>query len=163
MADGEERDARAAHPASEPVERDVADRHEPLLVALADDPHEGAVDREVLAVEADRLADPQARGVQELEQGPVAQGVTGAVPAGSSRRLVAAGGLQQALDLVDGQRLGQQPGRSRQVEVGRDVDADQALAVGEPVEALERGRAAPKAARGEAGVAAAAAPRPCRR
>ena len=50
VAEGEERDARAAHPASEPVEGDVADRYEPFLVALADDPDEGTIDREVLAV-----------------------------------------------------------------------------------------------------------------
>ena len=76
--------------------------------------------------------------------------------------VVAAGRLQQSIDLLDRQRLGQQPGRSRQVQVRRDVDADQPLAVGEAVEALERGRATPKAARGEAGVAATAAPGPCR-
>ena len=38
---------------AEPVERDVADRHEALLVALADDPDEPAVGREVLLVEAE--------------------------------------------------------------------------------------------------------------
>ena len=49
----------------------------------------------------------------------------------------------------------------RQVEVGGDVDADQALAEREPVEALDRGRAAPEAGRGEARVEAAAAACAC--
>ena len=84
----------AGHPARQPVERDVADRHEPLLVALADDADEPAVDREVLGVEAERLADPQPGGVEQLEQGPVAElpvgsGASGSSPpAASSRRSV---------------------------------------------------------------------------
>ena len=71
---------------------------------------------------------------------PDAAGVVGLV------RVVAAGGLEQPLGLLDGQRLGQEPWLAGQVEVGGDVDADQALAVGEPVEALEGGGAAAKAA-----------------
>ena len=88
-------------PARQPVEGDVADRHQPLLVALADDPDERAVGREVLAVESDRLADPQPGRVEQLQQGPVAQA------AGLRGRLVA-GRLEQALGLRDGQRLGQE-------------------------------------------------------
>src|SRR4051794_30680440 len=45
-------------PAREVVDRHLADRHKPLLVALADDPYERAVERQVLPVESDRLADP---------------------------------------------------------------------------------------------------------
>ncbi len=74
----------------QPVDGDLADRHEPLLVALADDPDERAVGVEVLAVQVDRLADAQAGGVQQFEQGAV----TGV-----------AGRLEQALGLVDRQRL----------------------------------------------------------
>ena len=44
--------------------------------------------------------------------------------------------------------------------MGRDVDGDQALAVGERVEPLESRRAPAEAARGEAGIAAPAAARP---
>jgi hypothetical protein len=92
VADGEERDARAAHPASEPIEGNITDRHEPFLVAFADDADEGAVDREVFAVEADRLADPETGRVQELEQGAVPQGVAGyaAGPAASAASSVSA-------------------------------------------------------------------------
>ena len=58
--------------ALEAVEGDVADRHQPLAVALADDPHEAAVERQVLPVEPERLADAQAGRVQQLQQRPVA-------------------------------------------------------------------------------------------
>ena len=67
------------------VERHLADRHEPLLVALADHPHERAVEREVLAVEPDRLAHPQAGGVEQLEQGPVADAAGGGAPRAAGR------------------------------------------------------------------------------
>ena len=162
VTEREERDARPGHPAADPVERDVADRDEPLLVALADDPDEGTVDRQVVAIESDRLADPESGGIQQLEERPVAQRgrgqrrrAVGARRAVAGRQLgrVTAGRLQEALGLVDGQGLGQQPLRAGQVEVGRDVDGDEPLAVGEAVEALERGRPAPQAARREPGVA----------
>ena len=156
VAEGQQPRPRAVGPAREPVEGDVADRHEPLLVALADDPHEPAVDREVLGVEAQRLADPQPGRVEQLQQGPVAQV---AVVAGFGR-VVATGGLEQALGLLDRERLGQPAALARQVEVRRDVGPDQPLAVGEPVEALERRRATAEAGRGETRVARPAASRP---
>src|SRR6476659_796589 len=55
-------------PTPEPVDRDVADGHEPFAIALPDDPHEAAVEREVLDVESRRLADPEAGSVEQLEQ-----------------------------------------------------------------------------------------------
>src|SRR5512140_1483305 len=55
VPDGQQPRARAARPAGQPVEGDVTDGHQALLVALADDPDEGAVGREILAIEADRL------------------------------------------------------------------------------------------------------------
>ena len=72
--------ARArARPASQAdrVEGDLADRHEPLAVALADHPHERAVERDVLEVEVERLRDPQAGGVQQLQQRAVEERVLG--------------------------------------------------------------------------------------
>src|SRR5262245_33751469 len=73
----------------------------------------------------------------------------------------AAGGIEQAGDLVNGERLWQEPRLAGQVEVGRDVDPDQALPEREPVEALERGRAAAKARRGEAWLVRAPSARSC--
>src|SRR6185295_6563837 len=104
VAESEQRDARAVDPAPEPVERHVAHRHEPLLIALADDPDEGSVDRQVLSVEPDRLADPQAGGVEELEEGAVTQGAAGGDAGGLRGRvvnLVAAGGLEEAVNHLD--------------------------------------------------------------
>ena len=91
--------------ATQMVDRYLADRHEPLLVALADDPHEGAVERQVLAVEPDRLAHPQTRGVQQLEQCPIADA------AGRCR-------LEQPFDLADVERVGQIAGSAA---AGRDA------------------------------------------
>ena len=111
-----------------------------------------AVDREVLGVEPERLADPKARRVEQFEQRPVAQAavVVGFVG------VVAAGRLEQALRLVDRERLGQQSRLARQVQVRRDVGPDQPLAVREPVEALERRRPTTEAGRREPGIARAA-------
>ena len=59
-------------------------------------------------IESRRLADPEARGVEQLEQRPCPQ----------VRR-----GLEEGLDLLDRQRLGEQARLARQVDVGGDVDA----------------------------------------
>ena len=50
----------------------VAHRHEALLAALAEDPDEPAQKVYVPAVETAELGTPQAAGIQELEDGPVA-------------------------------------------------------------------------------------------
>ena len=147
-------------PAPEPVERDVADRDQPLLVALADDADERAVDRQVLAVEPDRLADPQAGRVQQLEQRAVAQGV-----AGVGRRCRRGRRRRPPRAVARSRRRSASRAGGATVAAGRGARRrrrDQALAVGEPVEALERGRASAEAARREAGIAAAAAPGPGR-
>ena len=98
--------------ADQPGEGLFADRDEPLAVALADDPHEGAVEREVVAVEAERLADPQPGGVEELEEGPVADvdRVAGSRPTG---------GLEDRDGLGDVERLGQAADGSRAGRSGR--------------------------------------------
>ena len=75
---------------------------------------------------------------------------------------VVAGCLEQALGLLDRQRLGQEPLRARQVEVGGHVHADEPFAVREAIEALERGGPSTQAARGEPRVAPPAPTRPRR-
>ena len=64
-------------------------------------------------------------------------------------RVHAAGRLEETLGLVGGEGLGQQALGLRQLDVRGDVALDQALAVREPVEALERGRTATEARWGE--------------
>ena len=97
-----------------------ADRHDALLAALAEQPHDlgRAVAEQVVDVEADHLRHPRARRVQQLEQRPVAQ----------IRRLVAVGRGEQLLDLVDGQRLRQPRGLLRGDEVARRVGLEHTLA-----------------------------------
>ena len=108
-----------------------------------------AVHREVLEVEPERLADPQPGGVEQLEQRPVAQAERVRRLVRPRRRRPRAGRSVSATVSVSGR----QPRLARQVEVGRHVDRDQALAVREPVEALERGGAAAQAGRREARIA----------
>ena len=55
--------------AAQPVDRDLADREEPLPVALPDHPDCCGVEVEVVGIEPRRLADPQAGGIQQLQQG----------------------------------------------------------------------------------------------
>ena len=119
----------------------------------------------MLAVEPERLRHAQARRVQQLEQRPVAErdGRPRPVgPAAPSHGGRAAGRLEQALDLLDRQRLGQQPRLARQVQVRGDVHVDQAVAVREAVEAADRGRAPAQARGREARVVGPAAPGPRR-
>ena len=143
VAAGQQPDARPADPGVEVVEGDVAHRHQSLLVALADHADETAIGREVLAVQAERFADPQSRRVQQLEER------TGTHTAVMVRLLgiVAAGRFEEPLGLGDGQRLGQQALGPGQLDVRGDVAFDQPLAVGEPVEPLQRRRTAAKAGR----------------
>ncbi len=155
VVERQEAGSRAVRPAHEPVHRNLAHRHEPFLVALADDTNECAITRQVLAVKPDRLTDPKSGRVQQLEQRPVAQ-------ASRSRRFLVAGGLEEALRLGNGEGLRQQARRFGQVEVESHVNPDQALAVGKSVEALQRGGSAPEAARREARVMGSAATGPGR-
>ena len=68
-----------------------------------------------------------------------------------ARRSVRPWRLEERLDLGDVEGLGQESRLARQVEVGGDVDADQALAEGEPVEAANARGAAAEAGGGKAG------------
>ncbi len=145
VADRQERRPALRQPPVQPVERHVADRHEPLAVALADDPDECPVDRQLLHVEPERLADPQPGRVEELEERPAAE---------IRRR------LEEPVDLVDRERLREQPGLARQVDVLGDVDADQPLAEREAVEAADARRTSAERGRGEARIVRPAAARP---
>ncbi|BCJ67959.1 hypothetical protein GCM10009779_57410 [Polymorphospora rubra] len=90
----------------------------------------GGAGRQVEVVDGgtDRLGDPGAGAVQELQQGPVAQRQRAGVGA------VRAGGLQQGDDLGDVEGLRQPAGRCRRAYVAAGVVADDALADGEAVQ-----------------------------
>jgi hypothetical protein len=59
--------------AAESLDGLPADRDNPLLAALADGPDETLVQVDARFVEPDRLADPQAGAVEELDKCPVAE------------------------------------------------------------------------------------------
>ena len=81
----------------------LAERDRALLAALAADEHELLLEVDVGEVEPHRLRASQAGGVDELEQGTVAE----------RERLVASDQLEQAIDLVGLRRLGQALDRPR--------------------------------------------------
>ncbi len=113
-----------------------ADRHEPLLGALAAGPQHPGLEVDLGQLERDRLARTQAAGVHGLQQRPVAQ----------RRRRGPARLGQQAVDLVACQHLGQAPPRAGRAQLGGGIVADDLLAAQVAVEraqardlALQRG------------------------
>ena len=58
-------------------------------------------------------------------------------------------GLEEALHLFDGERLGEEARLAGQVQVRGDIEADQVLAEREAVEATDGGGAPPEARRAE--------------
>src|SRR5207244_10866051 len=89
--------AKLAPVRAQRVECDLADRHDALLASLAEHPHALVLEVDVLPVEADELADAQARGVERFEDRAVPRG-----PGVAARQTV-----QQALGVVDRQEYGQ--------------------------------------------------------
>ena len=112
--------------AAEPFEGNLAHRHHPLLVALPDDPHETTLEGEILAVQAECLADPQAGRVQQLEERTVSEAcgrgsrpgvetrVAGALPQSELGRTDR---LEHALDLLNGQDLREVATLARKIDV----------------------------------------------
>ena len=81
---------------------ELAERHDALLRALAAHPHELLVEVDVAEVETDRLGAPEAGGVDELEDRPVAE----------RERAVAGESLDEVLDLLLLRRLRQPLGQA---------------------------------------------------
>ena len=79
------------------VRRLLAERHHALLAALPADAHVLLLEVDVAEVEADRLRAPEPGGVDELDEGAVAQ----------AERSVAVERVQDRLDLRALRRLGQ--------------------------------------------------------
>ena len=59
--------------AAKPFERVFADRHQAFLVALADDPHQPLLRRELIATQRHEFAHPQPGRVQQLEHCAITQ------------------------------------------------------------------------------------------
>ena len=93
------------------------------------------VERDVVAVEPERLADAQPGRVEQLEEGTVAE----------ADEVGAAGRLEELPDLRHVERVGQALRLARQVDEPGDVGADQLLGVAEAVEGTDRGSLASQA------------------
>jgi hypothetical protein len=89
----------------------ASERDDPLLVSLAEAPHDAVVQVDPAAVEPDGLADPEPGSVEELDEGPVAE-------CPRSRPISR---LDQALDLAGRERAGEARAAPREVELGRRV------------------------------------------
>src|SRR5215207_5678609 len=87
--------------ARQPVRRLLTERHGAFLAALAADVHELLVEVDVGEVEVDRLAASQSGGVDELDQGAVAE----------RERAVAVERIEDAVDLADLRRV-REPSRA---------------------------------------------------
>ena len=116
--------ARTGRPAQQP---------DPLLAALAHDPHLAAPQVEGGELGRGQLADPQTRGVRGLDERPVAQGER---HARCARSVSGAGGAdvriddrEEPLDLVDLEDAGQAPGQARRGDGAPRVAVGQALRV----------------------------------
>ena len=124
-------------PAALEVDRDgarrgLANRHDPLLRALAARPQHPLLEVHVLELEPDRLGGTQPAGVHQLEQCAVAQRM-GVCP----ERL-----REQALDLSAGQHVRQLAAAAGRADGGRGVGVTQALAAQVAVERAQAGRLA---------------------
>ena len=124
--------------AFQPGDGRVAQGHQAFLVALANDPHESPLEREILAVEAERLADPETGRVEQFQESPVPN-VDGVV------RGVPASGFQQPRCIGHIERVRQVTGLPWQVDPSGQIRRDELVAVGEAVEATDRGRPAAQA------------------
>ena len=102
---GDERLAAVAQPPVECVGGGLAQRHRPLLRALAPDREAASDGVDIAHVEAAQLGDPQAAAVEHLEHGVVAQAPRPVGPATTVRRRV----VEQGTQLVGPQDPGQPP------------------------------------------------------
>src|SRR6185503_12247892 len=111
----------------DPVLRLVAERNEPLAIALADDAEHTLIQVDLIDLEIDELGDTHAGGVQHLEHRAIAV----------AERLRDDGRREQGFDLFLGQRLRQRAADLRHRDLRRRVLAEQAFAQQVAIEAAE--------------------------
>ena len=123
---------RIGHVSVERRERDVADRHDPLPVALADDP-----DRLGLGVDRSVRSSPSASLTRRPDAYSSSSNARSRMPTALS-----ASGLEQRRHLVHAQRLRQHARGAWQLQLVGDVRVDELLGDAEAVEGADRGRLA---------------------
>ncbi len=116
----------------ERFEGGLAERDEAALLALAEGRDQALLPVDVGELEPADLADAQARGVEDVEDGAVAQ----------APEALALGGLEDARDLVEDEDLGEAAGDLRAVDEGARVGFDGAFAEEEAGEAADGGEVA---------------------
>src|SRR5688572_6294179 len=119
----------ACEVAAQRLHRLGAERDDPLLVSLADAADCAPVEVYAAALETDGLAHPEAGAVQELDERAVAEA--------PRRRAVC--GVDQALDLAEGQRAGEAAAATRKVDLGGRVVGPLSERYQVAVEAARRG------------------------
>ena len=112
--------------------RERPQRHDALLVALAQTTQQAALEVDVGAAQGDDLAGPQAAAVEKLEQGEVALG----------ERPRRRHGGEDGLDLVDPQHPGQALGMLGRGEMHRRIGHEAVFAHEVVIEAADRRHAA---------------------
>ncbi len=113
----------------------LAQRHQPVLAALAGHPQHALAQVHPHCRQVDQLAHTQARGVHQFQHGAIAQ----------ARRCVKVRRSQQGLDLTFGQGLWQRAWQVRRVDQGGGVVAARAIAQAQSVERTQ-GRQQPRRA-----------------
>ncbi len=119
--------ARAIVELANPVLRLVAERDQPLAIALADDAEDALVQIDLTQLEVDQLRDAHTGGVQHLEHRAIAV----------TERVGYLGRGKQGLDVLLAQRLRQRPPDLGHRDIDRGVRADDALAQQVAIEAPE--------------------------
>ncbi len=109
-------------------ERHLADGDQPLLAPLADRHQVTGVEVDIAQPQLAELRDAQARGVQRLDHRAVT----------TAARRAPVGRRQQAVDLGDGQVVGELAPEARQVDVLRRIGGDDPLALEEPEQLAQR-------------------------
>ena len=113
--------------ASEPIHRLFAQRHEPLLAALAENAHDTHVEAHLSEFEADEFRHAQSCGIERFQHRAVAQ----------AERRVAIRCIEERFDLFFGKALRQGARELRRANAERRVADNRALRRLQPVEASQ--------------------------
>jgi hypothetical protein len=113
---------------SQPAHRLLAQRNQPLAIALARHAQHALVQVQLRILQRHQFRNAQAGGVQHLEHGAVA----------GAKRIGDHGRVQQRLDFILGQRLGQRAADLRHRDLGGGILAQRTFAHEVPVKTTER-------------------------
>ena len=134
--------ARGCQPPLQRGGRAPAQRHYPLLGALAGEADQAVMEVHVWKRQRTGLRDPAARTVEQLQHGPVAAG----------GRIIADDSIHQRADLDHRQGLRETPGQARDLHIRGGIVDPMALGDEEPVQPPDRHQGPGDGGRGQAAV-----------